>query len=64
MKTALVAVCSRPVAKIVSRKTLMPQPKEFTKRQLYAMLGEAVKNTTNGDTRGVPPHPRLVRTLR
>jgi GcrA cell cycle regulator len=32
------AACARPVAKIVSRKTVMLQPKEFTKRQLYAML--------------------------
>jgi|ERR1700682_6506086 GcrA cell cycle regulator len=39
------AACSRPVAKIVSRKTVMLQPKEFTKRQLYAMLAEAVRNT-------------------
>jgi GcrA cell cycle regulator len=42
---ALLAACSRPVAKIASRKTVVLQPKEFTKRQLYAMLAEAVKNT-------------------
>jgi GcrA cell cycle regulator len=42
---ALLAACSRPVAKVVSRKTEMRQPKEFTKRQLYAMLAEAVRNT-------------------
>jgi len=29
----------------VSRKTVVRQPKEFTKRQLYAMLAEAVRNT-------------------
>jgi GcrA cell cycle regulator len=39
------AACSRPVEKVVSRKTVRPQPKEFTKRQLYAMLAEAVRNT-------------------
>jgi GcrA cell cycle regulator len=42
---ALSAACSRPVAKMVSRKTVVRQPKEFTKRQLYAMLAEAVRNT-------------------
>ena len=35
---ALLAACARPVAKMVSRKTVVRQPKEFTKRQLYAML--------------------------
>jgi GcrA cell cycle regulator len=44
-RPALLAACSRPVAKIVSRKTVMLQPKEFTKRQLYAMLAKAVRNT-------------------
>ena len=43
------AACARPVAKIVSRKAVMKQPKDFTKdftkRQLYAMLAEAVRNT-------------------
>src|ERR1700675_770128 len=39
------AACVRPVAKIVSRKTVVKKPKEFTKRQLYAMLAEAVRNT-------------------
>jgi GcrA cell cycle regulator len=34
------------VSKIVSRKTVTKQPKEFTKRQLYAMLAEAVRNTS------------------
>jgi GcrA cell cycle regulator len=41
----LLAACSRPVAKIVSRKTVMRQPKAFTKRQLYAVLAEAIRNT-------------------
>ena len=44
-RPALLATCARPVAKVVSRKTVMLQPKEFTKRQLYAMLAEAVRNT-------------------
>jgi GcrA cell cycle regulator len=44
-RPALLAACSRPVAKVVSRKTVVRQPKEFTKRQLYAMLAEAVRNT-------------------
>src|ERR1700674_5598016 len=44
-KRALLAACARPVAKVVSRQTGVRQPKEFTKRQLYAMLAEAVRNT-------------------
>jgi GcrA cell cycle regulator len=42
---ALLIACARPVAKKVSRKTGGKQPKEFSKRQLYAMLAEAVRNT-------------------
>jgi GcrA cell cycle regulator len=41
----LLAACSRPVAKIVSPTTAMLHPEEFTKRQLYAMLARAVRNT-------------------
>jgi GcrA cell cycle regulator len=45
-KPALLAACARPVQKVVStRKPVARQPKEFTKRQLYAMLAEAVRNT-------------------
>src|ERR1700733_12493896 len=44
-RPALLAACARPVAKMVSRKTGVRQPKEFTKQQLYAMLAEAVRNT-------------------
>ena len=44
-RPALLAACARPAAKIMSRKTVVRQPKEFTKRQLYAMLAEAVRNT-------------------
>jgi hypothetical protein len=39
------ATCARPVAKMVPRKRVTRQPQEFTKRQLYAMLAEAVRNT-------------------
>src|SRR5260370_7056281 len=44
-RPALLAACARPVAKKVSRKTVGRQPEEFSKRQLYAMLAEAVRNT-------------------
>ena len=44
-KPALSAARARPAAKKVSRKTAGRQPKEFSKRQLYAMLAEAVRNT-------------------
>jgi GcrA cell cycle regulator len=41
-RPASLAACSRPPTKIVSRKKRL---KEFTKRQLYAMLAEAVRNS-------------------
>ena len=44
-RPALLAACSRPAARLVSRKTVMLRPEEYTKRQLYAMLAEAVRNT-------------------
>jgi GcrA cell cycle regulator len=44
-RPALLAACARPVAKKVSRKTAGKQPKEFSKRQLYAILAEAIRNT-------------------
>jgi hypothetical protein len=37
--------CARPVARVVSRKPIKGRPVEFSKRQLYAMLAEAVRNT-------------------
>jgi GcrA cell cycle regulator len=41
-----VAACTRPESKVMSRrKPLARQPKEVSKRQLYAMLAEAVENT-------------------
>src|ERR1700732_226446 len=45
-RPALLAACSRPMAKIVSRKKpAVRQPEEFTKSQLKAMLAEAAANT-------------------
>jgi GcrA cell cycle regulator len=45
-KPALSAACARPVDRVVStRKPVARQPEEFTKRELYAMLAEAVRNT-------------------
>ena len=45
-RRVLLAACARSVDKVVStRKPAVTQPKEFTKRQLYAMLAEAVRNT-------------------
>jgi GcrA cell cycle regulator len=45
-RPASLAACARPVAKVVSsRKPTVRPPKELTKRQLYAMLAEAVRNT-------------------
>jgi len=47
-KPAQLAACSRPVDKVVSsRKPVVTQPEQFTKRQLYAMLAEAVRNTSD-----------------
>jgi GcrA cell cycle regulator len=44
-RPALLAACTRPVAKKVSRNTVGGQPKKFSKRQLYAMLADAVRNS-------------------
>jgi GcrA cell cycle regulator len=44
-KPALTAACACPVAKKVSQKPIGRQPKEFSKRELYIMLAEAVRNT-------------------
>jgi GcrA cell cycle regulator len=44
-RPALLAAFARPVVKKVSRKTAERRPKKFSKRQLYAMLAEAVRNT-------------------
>jgi len=44
-RPALLAACARPAAKKVTRKTVERQFKKFSKRQLYAMLADAVRNT-------------------
>jgi GcrA cell cycle regulator len=44
-RPVLLAACARPAAKKVSRKTAGRPPKRFSKRQLYAMLADAVRNT-------------------
>jgi GcrA cell cycle regulator len=44
-RPALLAACACPAAKKVSRKTVGTQPKTFSKRQLYVMLADAVRNT-------------------
>jgi hypothetical protein len=38
---------ARPLARVVSRKPITRRSGEFTKRQLYAMLAEAVRNTVS-----------------
>src|SRR3979490_1764499 len=43
-RTALLAACARPVAKEDEGETEGWAPKEVSKRQLYAMLAEAVRN--------------------
>src|SRR5215813_15275658 len=43
--TTSLAACTRPVAKVVSsRKPVAPQPQQFSKKTLYDMLAEAVRN--------------------
>jgi GcrA cell cycle regulator len=50
-RPALAAACARPADRVVSKpKVSKPKPvatptKEFTKRELYAMLANAVRNT-------------------
>jgi GcrA cell cycle regulator len=44
-RPASLAACMRPAEKRVSRKKAERQPEEFSKRQLYAMLADAVRNT-------------------
>ena len=44
------AACTRPVAKVVSsRKAVARQPQQFSKKTLYDMLAEAVRNTGHQD---------------
>lgn len=45
-RVALSAACARPVDSLASpRKPVAVQPGELTKRQLHAMLADAVRNT-------------------
>ena len=44
-RPALLAACAHLEGKKVSGKTVGIQPKKFSKRELYAMLADAVRNT-------------------
>ena len=45
-KLAAAAACARPVDRVMStRKPVAKQARELTKRELYAMLANAVRNT-------------------
>jgi GcrA cell cycle regulator len=45
-RPALAAACARPVDRVMStRKPAVKQTRELTKRELYAMLANAVRNT-------------------
>ncbi|MBR1276063.1 GcrA family cell cycle regulator [Bradyrhizobium sp. AUGA SZCCT0283] len=45
-KPALAAACARPVDRVMSKsKPVAKQARELTKRELYAMLANAVRNT-------------------
>ncbi len=44
-KLTQLAACTRSVDRVVWRKPIVRQQKEFSKSQLYAMLAEAVRNT-------------------
>jgi GcrA cell cycle regulator len=46
-RPALAAACAQPVDRVVSKPkpAAKQQTKEFTKRELYAMLANAVRNT-------------------
>jgi|SRR5271155_105616 len=45
-RPALLATCARLAVKTVSKTLGRQQPAEFSKRQPYAMLAEAVRNTS------------------
>jgi GcrA cell cycle regulator len=46
-KPALAAACAQPVDRVVSKPKPVAKPtREFTKRELYAMLANAVRNTS------------------
>ena len=44
-RTTSLAACTHPTAKVVSSRKPSTRQTELTKRQLYAMLAEAVRNT-------------------
>jgi GcrA cell cycle regulator len=44
-RTTSLAACTRPAAKVVSSRKPITRQRELTKRQLYALLAEAVRNT-------------------
>ncbi|WP_283811956.1 GcrA family cell cycle regulator [Bradyrhizobium nanningense] len=44
-RPALSAACAGPMEKEVSKPLERQQPNEFSRRELYAMLAEAVRNT-------------------
>jgi hypothetical protein len=45
--------CTRPVARVVSRKRVTRQSREFTRRELYAMLADAARNTSRASAASV-----------
>ena len=47
------AECTRPAARVVSRKRVTRQSREFTKRELYAMLADAARNTSRASAASV-----------
>ncbi len=47
------AECTRRSARVVLRKRVTRQRKEFTKRELYAMLAEAARNTSRASAASV-----------
>jgi len=47
------AECTRPVARVVLRKRVTRQSREFTKRELYAMLADAARNTSRASAASV-----------
>jgi GcrA cell cycle regulator len=44
-RPTLLAACVHPAIKKVSGKAVGRQPRKFGKRELYAMLADAVRNT-------------------
>jgi len=60
-RTTSSAACTRPEAKVVSsRKPVVRRPQEFSKKKLYDMLAEAVRNTGHSKS-GARLRPRCRR---